>query len=140
MREQGIAANATPRFVRGQNKGKTRDGTYRAGRRGASTTMRHRVTDVATELRETGSFHDPARAKLLETRKAITHGWFDIADALDAQSEASLAGEARYFARHLPRVLTDKERIAVALVEHIANSRQTPLREHTSEKARDLTR
>ena len=31
MREQGIAANATPRFVRGQNKGKTRDAIYRAG-------------------------------------------------------------------------------------------------------------
>ena len=131
MREQGIAANATPRFVRGRNKGKTRDAVYRAGRRGASTTMRQRVTEVATQLRETGSFHDPARTKLLETRKAITHGWLEVADALDAQGEASLAGEVRHFARHLPRVLTDKERIAIALVEHIANSRQTPLREHT---------
>ena len=102
--------------------------------------MRQRVTDVATQLRGTGSFHDPARAKLLEIRNAITHGWLDVAEALDAQGESSLAGEVRHFARHLPRVLTDKQRIAVALVEHIANSRQTPLRERTSEKARDLTR
>ena len=34
MREQGIAANATPRVVRGRNKGKARDGAFRAQRRG----------------------------------------------------------------------------------------------------------
>ena len=102
--------------------------------------MRQRVQDIATQLKETGSFQEPARAKLLETRKAITHDWLNVADAIDVQGETSLAGEVRHFARHLPRVLTDKERIAVALVEHIANSQQTPLREHTSEKTRDLTR
>jgi hypothetical protein len=41
---------------------------------------------------------------LLETPKVITHGWLDVADALDAQGEASLAREVRHFARHLPRV------------------------------------
>ena len=30
MREQGIAANATPRVIRGRNKGKVRDGVFRA--------------------------------------------------------------------------------------------------------------
>jgi hypothetical protein len=139
MREQGIAANATPRFVRGQNKGKTRDAIYRAGRRGASTTMRQCVTGVAAELRETGSFHDPARAKLLETRGAITRGWLNVAAALDAQGESSLAGEVRHFARHLPHVLTDREHIAEAFLQHFANTQQTP-REHTACKTRDFTR
>jgi hypothetical protein len=37
MREQGIAANATPRAIRGRSKGKTRDAIYRAQQRGAST-------------------------------------------------------------------------------------------------------
>jgi len=140
MREQGIAANATPRFARGQNKGKTRDAIYRAGRRGASTAMRQRVTEVVTQLREAGSFHDPARAKLLETRKAITHGWLDVANALDAQGESSLAGEVRHFTRHLPRVLTDKERVAAALAQHIANRRLMPPSEITREKGDEFTR
>jgi hypothetical protein len=67
MREQGIAANATPRMIRGRNRGKTRDAIYRARQRGASNLVRERVTDIAKQLMLTGSFHDPARAKLLET-------------------------------------------------------------------------
>jgi hypothetical protein len=90
--------------------------------------MRQRVNDVATQLRETGSLHEPARAELRETRKAITHGWLDVADALDAHGEASLAGKVRHFARHLPRVLTDKERVPAALLQHVANTRLTPPR------------
>jgi hypothetical protein len=57
-------------------------------------------------------------AKLLETREAITHGWLDVADALDAR------GEVRHFARHLPCILTDKERVAAALIQHLTNMRQ----------------
>jgi hypothetical protein len=62
MGEQGIAANATPRFVRGRNKGKAPDPIFRARKRGASTVARQRVTDVASQLTRTGSFSDPARA------------------------------------------------------------------------------
>jgi hypothetical protein len=50
MKEQGIAANATPRYLRGQNKGNARDAMYRAGRRGISTAIRQRVNDVADTL------------------------------------------------------------------------------------------
>ena len=35
-----------------------------------------------------------------------------VAAALDAQGEIILAGDVRYFANHLPRVLTDRERLA----------------------------
>ena len=102
--------------------------------------MRQRVNDVATQLRETGSFHEPERAKLLETRKAVTHGWLDVADALDAQCEASLAGEVRHFAHHLPRVLTDKERVAAALVQRLANMRQISPSKIARAKSDEFTR
>lgn len=134
MREQGVAANATQRVVRGRNKRKTPDPIYRAKRRGASTVVRRRITDVASQLATTGSFSDPARARLLETRKAVLHGWLSIADTLDTQGEPILAGEVRYFARHLPRVLTDSEHIASALVEH---SQTQPTKEPAPEHARD---
>src|SRR3984957_20693301 len=45
MREQGIAANATSRVIRGKNRGKTHDAIYRAQRRGASHAVRARVED-----------------------------------------------------------------------------------------------
>jgi hypothetical protein len=78
----------------------------------------HRVTEVASELARAKSFYDSARARLLETRTAVIHGRLNIAAILDIQGEVTLAGEVRHFARHLPRVLTDREHVAAALVEH----------------------
>lgn len=141
MREQGIAANATQRRVRGRNKGKTPDPIYRAKQRGASTVARQRVTEIAHNLARTGSFSDPARTKLLETRKTVIHGWLAAADTLDAQGEAILAGEARHFARHLPLVLTDREQLALALVTHLRQRPSSEIaREGTRDTSRDFTR
>jgi hypothetical protein len=95
MREQGIAANATPRVTRGRSKGTTKDPIYRAQRRGASTALRHQVTSVAKELKETGTVRVPSRKKLLETRNAVVDGWMRVADILDRQGEMSLAGDIR---------------------------------------------
>jgi hypothetical protein len=99
MREQGIAANATPRAARGCNKGETRDAIYRARQRGASTVVRERVTAIAKQRMLTGSFHDPARQTLLETPKTVVGAWLEIADALDVQGEVVLAGDVRHFAK-----------------------------------------
>ena len=96
--------------------------------------------NVAGQLRAACSFRDPARAKLLETCKVITDGWLNIADPLNAQGEDLLANEVRHFARHLPRVLTDKERVAVALVQHVTNARQMPASEITRHKGDEFTR
>ena len=87
MREQGIAANATPRVARGRNVGKTPDAIYRAQRRGASTRVRDRVTRIAKELVHAGTFHDSARTRLVEARRALIDAWTKIADALDLQGE-----------------------------------------------------
>jgi hypothetical protein len=124
MREQGIAANATPRVVRGRNKGKARDGAFRAQRRGKSSVLRAKVTMIATELANNGRFSEPARAKLVETRKAVVANWMNIADTLDRQGEVILAGDVRYFAKHLPPALTDTERLAVKFAQHLASSRE----------------
>jgi hypothetical protein len=141
MREQGVAANATPRAVRGRNKGKNADGIFRAQRRGSSSVLRARVTEIAKELSQTGTIRDPARSKLIATRKAIIANWMQTADVLDAQGEVALAADVRYFARHLPPVLTDKERLAVEFLRH----RQSRVARHAADRptrdpADDLTR
>ena len=141
MREQGIAANVTPRFVRGQNKGKTRDSIYRAQRRGDSTVVRQRVIDVVKHLGQTGSLQDPARERLVESRRALIRGGLDVAQALDLQGEVALAGEVRKFAEHLPRVLTDKERVAMALVQQLEQAtRRNPTRDETPVRTSEITR
>jgi hypothetical protein len=40
------------------------------------------------------------------------------ADILDKQGKVVLAGDVRFFANHLPPVLTDRQRLAVDYVRH----------------------
>jgi hypothetical protein len=140
MREQGIAANATPRITRGRNKGTTKDPIYRAQRRGASTALRDQFASVARELQLTGTVRDPSRKKLLDTRKAVVDGWMRAADILDRQGEVSLAGDVRYFAKHLPPVLTDRERIAAGILSHLDKRRAALPTEKVRAVEYDITR
>jgi hypothetical protein len=142
MREQGIAANATPRFVRGRSKRKAKWGGFQAQQHGISTVLLERVKDIANELAQTGTIRDPERAKLIETRRAIVASWLQTADALNMQGEGVLAREVRHFANHLPPVLTDKERLAVGYLRH-RDRRRTAQRapeESAREPGEDFTR
>ena len=127
MREEGIAANATPRAARGRKKGKVLDGIYRAHLRGKSTVVRERVKDVFTTVLQHGSYRDPARERLVETRKSIVSGWLGVGETLERQGETTLASDVRHFAQHMPRVLTDKESLAVQLAQHLHAKDQTTL-------------
>jgi hypothetical protein len=136
MRDQGIAANATPRVIRGQTKRASRNAMLWAQRR-----VQERVESVVNELRTTGTVHDPARAKLLETRRAVLTGWMGIAEALDAQGEFVLAGDVRYFAKHLPPVRTDRERLAEDFIRHLHATSERPRRDDlVRDRAEERTR
>jgi len=117
MREQGIAANATPRAVRGNTKRAIKAPVYGAQRRRASTFMLQRVTEVLHELHHKGTVRDQARDKVLAARKKLIENWTATASALEAQDETVLAAEVRNFVHGLPPALTDKERIAVQYME-----------------------
>ena len=141
MRDQGIAANATPRSVRGQSNRADRDASFRTRERGSSHALSAQVESIATEISKTGTIRDPARSRLLETRKAVVAGWLEVAATLHAQGESSLASDVHYFANHLPRLLTDRERLAEQWVRFLAaQSRKTGrddrIRERTIERTR----
>jgi hypothetical protein len=142
MRDQGIAANATPRAVRGRGKGAERDGRYRSKRRGSSQALREKVQSVARELAKSGTIRDPAHAKLADTRKAVVTGWLGVAALLDRQGQTALAGEVRQFVKNLPPMLTDRERIASELIRHVKAQRlartrgDDAVRERTPERTR----
>jgi hypothetical protein len=123
MREQGIEANATSRIVRGRNKGSIKDPIYRAQMHAKSTACRKRVMAIVQELSQTGAVRDPAHGKLIATRKEVVANWMKAADMLDAQGEIALAGDVRYFANHLPPVLTDRQRLAQQFIRHIKMQR-----------------
>jgi hypothetical protein len=73
---------------------------------------------------------------MLDTRRAVVAAWTKTADQLDAQDETILAREVRHFSRHLPPVLTDRERLAVQFLRHRASQR-APL---PADRGQDRTR
>lgn len=132
MREQGVAANATPRIMRGHSRRTSSDPLYRAQLRGASTVLRNRVASVVRELKETGTIRDQGRVKVMATRRAVVDSWMNTAAVLDRQGEVTLAGDVRYFAKHLPPALTNREHVAVQLLNQLDRRRET----RVAEKAR----
>jgi hypothetical protein len=125
LREQGIAANATERAVRGQTEGHKLDGIYRAMKdpNRDSTHMERRVGMVATELLK-GDFRvEAGKSKLVETRREIARGWQAISEILIREGQQKLADDVRRFAEVMPPPLTEKERIAAELTARARDAR-----------------
>lgn len=119
LRDQGIAANATERAVRGEARDDKRDGIYRANERGDSTHMRERVETVAEELVRGSLLIEPGKAKLIETRKDVVQGWAAVSELLDRQSQPELAAKVRQFLKQMEPAHTEKERVASALPRYV---------------------
>jgi Plasmid recombination enzyme len=117
LREQGVAANATDRQVRGEVKPQKTDGIHRAALRGASTHWRGRAEAVARELRTGELKTEPGKDRLLATRRMVVRGWSDVADDLVLQTQMELALAARRFVARMPAVQTEKEWIRDRLLE-----------------------
>jgi len=128
LRELGVAANATERAARGVTRPQKPDSIFRAAERDASTHCRARRDIVARELAKGGLQVEPAKAQLLETRRAVVRGWRTVADDLDHQNEAKLAEAVRRFLDGMAAPKTEKEWIAQGLVDE------------SNAKKRDLTR
>jgi type IV secretory pathway VirD2 relaxase len=128
LRSQGIAANATERIVRGVNRLQKRDGVYRAMRAGRSIHMRERVESVAAELRDRIFQVEPAKARILSTRREVLRGWTHVQEALRADNKQELAREVERFVRQMPTPQTEREWLARSLQQRIRQpSRQLEL-------------
>ena len=93
------------------------------------------------ELSRSRTIADPARERLIETRKSLVSTWMKAAAVLDAQGEIILAGDVRYFASHLQPVLTDRQRLATQLIGFIKKKRGTQGKEfERNPKDYDLAR
>ncbi len=123
LREQGVAANATERAVRGESKTRKTDGIYRAILRGDSSHARARAEAVASEL-PTGNFRvEPSKSKLLLTRKEVQRGWRMMSEILLSEGQPALAAQVKRFADKMPPPLTEKEQLATTLLERVREPR-----------------
>jgi len=130
MREQGVAANATPRQVRGQNRRPHRDAIHhrlralrafgelttneRAKRRSpkTSTFIRAKLDSVLQFLRSGPGALDAGKEAMQGTRRDVEADWRATADALRRQGEGDLAARVDRFVARMPAVQTDAQRMA----------------------------
>ncbi|MGB8692982.1 MAG: relaxase/mobilization nuclease domain-containing protein [Steroidobacteraceae bacterium] len=123
LRRVGVAANATPRFVRGETRPRKSDSIYRAARRGASTHMRERVEAAAAALRAADRLGEPGKLRLRETRRELEQEWLATSEALRSQGQTALAEQTRHFVRTLPPARTERESLTAGLIEQARRQR-----------------
>jgi len=116
LRDEGIAANATERAVRGENRAHKIDPIYRAQRRGDSSHMRERVSAIAAELASGALSGEPGKTKLVQTRQAVEAGWRVVGETLARTGFAGLAEHVNRFVDQMSPARTEKEEIAAALL------------------------
>jgi hypothetical protein len=91
LRALGVAANATPRHVRGETRPRKSDRIYRAMSRGESTHFRKRVEAVHGELVKGKLQVESGKEKLLRTRDEGRRGWLTASDTLNRDGHPDLA-------------------------------------------------
>ncbi|MDP9604636.1 UNVERIFIED_ORG: hypothetical protein J2W38_004434 [Variovorax paradoxus] len=130
MREQGVAANATPRQVRGQIRKPLMDTIHhrlralrafgrlapaeRAGRRSPKTSsfMRAKLGAVLRALQTKRDTLDAGRDEMRRTRQEVVAAWQAAADTLRRQGQVELAERVERFIERMPAVQTDGRRMA----------------------------
>ena len=129
MREQGVAANATPRQVRGQVRKPYRDPIHHrlralrafaqlpVGERDrrrtpkASSVMRTKLEQVLRYLKAGRAASSGGQEKMRDTRREVLQDWHATAEILRKQGEAPLAAQVERFTVGMPAVQTDMQRL-----------------------------
>jgi hypothetical protein len=123
LRALGVAANATPRHVRGESRPRKSDGIYRAMSRGESTHFRKRVEAVHSELVKGKLQVESGKAKLIRTRQQVRRGWQAVSDDLTRQGHPEIAAQVKRYVEQMSKPLTEKEYIATELLERARESK-----------------
>ena len=99
--------------------------------------MRRKAESVGKELLRGPLTAEPGKVKLLATRERVIQDWIATAANLRDQGEPQLAREVENFVRRMPEMATGNERIAKALLAHVAAQRSRSLsgeRERSTEE------
>jgi hypothetical protein len=125
LRAQGVVANATDRFVRGETKSHKLDGIYRPMRdpKRYSTHMQNKVESVASELLNGNLPVEAGKSKLVQTRKEVERGWRAVSETLVKEGQPELASQVHRFISQMSPPRTENEQLAVALLERIPEPR-----------------
>jgi hypothetical protein len=110
LREQGIAANATERAVRGATRVPRTDGVFRSDKRNSSTYVQANLDSYVHRNRNQP---EPGQATLVATRREVEQGWYVVHDVLERDGHSEVARDIRRFLAQMHSPLTESEQIAV---------------------------
>jgi type IV secretory pathway VirD2 relaxase len=117
LRDLGVSANATDRFLRGETRPRKPDSIYRATLRGESTHLRDRVLRVAQELAQGRLQVEPGKRGLMSTRSEVRSAWRAVTNLLNGAGSVELAALTRRYMDQMPPPRTEKEYWAAKLQE-----------------------
>jgi hypothetical protein len=125
LRTQGIAANATDRFVRGETKPHKLDGIYRPMRdpNRHSTHIQKRLESIAAELLRGNIRAEAGKSKLVQTRTEVERGWRFVSEILVREGQPELASQVERFVNQMPLPRTENEQLAAAVLERTRKPR-----------------
>ena len=113
LREQGIAANATERAVRGASRVPKTDGVFRSDARNSSTYAQEKLNAY---VRRDRNQPEPGRAQLVATRRTVEQGWYAVHDVLEREGHLDVARDIRRFLAQMQPPLTERERITLDVI------------------------
>lgn len=119
LREEGIAANATERAVRGESRTHKKDGIYRPALTGNSTHMRLRAQALAAEGLCGNPPLETGKPGILKTRRLVEDGWRAASAILEAQGERELALQVLRFVDQMPPPQTEKELLRTKIMPRV---------------------
>ena len=117
LRDIGVPANATDRFLRGETRPRKPDGIYRAALRGESAHMHDRAMAVARELAQGPLQVEPGKKRLVRTQSEVGRAWQAVREVLNRAGSPELAALTKRFVDQMPPPLTEKEYWAAKLQE-----------------------
>jgi len=123
LRLLGVSANATERAVRGESRVNKIDAVFRAEQRGTSTFVRNRMELTAVELVRGNLRRESGNQVLQQTMKDVVAGWRALDEILSGEGQRELAADVRRFIEAMSVPRTDKERIALALLQRVDQRR-----------------
>ena len=110
LREQGIAANATERAVRGETRVAKTDGVFRSDQRDSSTYVQAKFTSY---VRRDRNQPEPGKAALVATRREVEQGWYVVHDVLEREGHSEVARDIRRFLAQMHPPRTEREQITL---------------------------
>jgi hypothetical protein len=113
LREQGIAANATERAVRGETRVPKTDGVFRANERDSSTYVQAKLNSY---VRRNRNQPEPGKTTLVATRRQVEQGWYAVHDSLESEGHPEIARDIRRFLAQMHPPRTEREQITLDIL------------------------